>query len=72
MVLFQKMMKENDMGVITRSEAEEVIKIVRCKDCKHWHKGEWYNTCDKHIGHGFEDDYFCKYGERANNTRTDE
>ena len=43
---------------------EEIIEIVRCKECKCWHEGEWYNTCDKHIGHGFPSDYFCGDGER--------
>lgn len=40
------------------------IDLVRCGECIYRHEHEWYNTCDKHIGHGFEDDYFCKYGER--------
>ena len=42
----------------------EEIDLVRCGECKHWHEGEWYNTCDKHIGHGFPSDYFCADGER--------
>ena len=41
-----------------------LIEIVTCGECTHRHEHEWYNTCDKHIGHGFEDDYFCKDGER--------
>ena len=49
-------------------EGLPTIDLVRCGECKYWHEGKWYNTCDKHIGHGFEDDYFCKDGER----RTDE
>ena len=44
--------------------AMESYKIVTCGECKYWHEGKWYNTCDKHIGHGFVDDYFCKDGER--------
>lgn len=40
------------------------IDLVRCGECKHWHESEWYNTCDKHIGHGFEADHFCSDGER--------
>lgn len=44
------------------------IDLVRCSECMYWHEGEWYNTCDKHIGHGFPSDYFCADGER----RTDE
>ena len=45
-------------------EGLPTIDLVRCGECKYWHEGKWYNTCDKHIGHGFEDDYFCKDGER--------
>ena len=41
-----------------------LIEIVTCKDCRYWHEHEWYNTCDKHIGNGFKDDYFCADGER--------
>lgn len=40
------------------------IDLVRCGECKYWHEGEWYNTCDKHIGHGFMAEHFCSYGER--------
>ena len=40
------------------------IDLVMCGECIHRHEHEWYNTCDKHIGHGFEDNYFCSYGER--------
>lgn len=46
-----------------------LIDIVRCKECKHWHEGEWYNTCDKNIGHGYEADFFCAYGEKRNNSK---
>lgn len=42
------------------------IDLVRCGECMYWHEGEWYNTCDKHIGHGFPSDYFCGDGERRN------
>lgn len=45
-------------------EGLPTIDLVTCGECKHWCEGKWYNTCDKHIGHGFEDDYFCSYGER--------
>ena len=41
-----------------------LIEIVTCGECKYWHEGEWYNTCDKHIGHGFEAEHFCSDGER--------
>ena len=45
---------------------EYIGDLVTCGECKHWHEGEWYNTCDKHIGHGFPSDYFCADGERRN------
>ena len=48
------------------------LDLVRCGECKYWHEGKWYNTCDKHIGYRFEDDYFCKYGERRADERTNE
>lgn len=46
--------------------SETPKEIVRCKECMYWHEHEWYNTCDKHIGHGFPSDYFCGDGERRN------
>lgn len=42
----------------------DIIEIVECKDCKYWHEGISYDTCDKHIGHGFPSNYFCADGER--------
>lgn len=60
---------ENGVGNITLEAMDLLmgmvnIDLVRCGECIHRHEHEWYNTCDKHIGHGFEDDYFCKDGER--------
>ena len=59
------------MGVKTEKKDQTIksIKIVRCKECKHWHEGEWYSTCDKNIGHGYEADFFCAYGEKRNNSK---
>lgn len=57
------------MGVKTEKKDIKSIKIVRCKECKHWHEGEWYNTCDKNIGHRYEADFFCAYGEKRNNSK---
>lgn len=47
------------------------IDLIRCGECKHWHEGKWYNTCDKHIGHGFEAEHFCSDGERRADEHTD-
>lgn len=49
----------------TVEDVKESYKIVTCGECKYWHEGKWYNTCDKHIGHGFMAEHFCSYGERS-------
>ena len=61
------------------------VKVVRCKDCKHWHKETgWCNHHSHFIGsegeacHPWESndwkmlnaDDFCSYGEREGNERT--
>lgn len=40
------------------------LDLVRCGECKYWHEGEWYNTCDKYIGHDFMAEHFCSDGRR--------
>jgi hypothetical protein len=64
----------------------DVVEVVRCKDCMHWHKDEGW--CDKHshfiLPNGefchvwesadwkmFDADYFCADGERRDNNATD-
>lgn len=47
----------------------DAVPVVRCGECEHWHEGEWYNTCDKHIGHGFIAEHFCSDGERKTDER---
>lgn len=41
-------------SLIERQQTADVVKVVRCKDCKHYVKAcfEWH------------DDDFCSYGER--------
>ena len=41
-----------------------LVEIVTCKDCKHWHDDGIMTTCDKNIGYGFPQDYFCADAER--------
>lgn len=41
-----------------------LIEIVTCKDCKYWNNDGNKTTCDKNIGYGFPEDYFCGNGER--------
>lgn len=53
-------------------EYQDIVRVTRCKDCKHWHKEmsndgkvEYFNYsyCDKEQpGNG--NDYYCPYGER--------
>lgn len=60
-------------GLIVRLEpAADVVKVVRCKDCKYYKKGfagEHSNYCDCHTVTSFEKFFckpndFCSYGER--------
>ena len=68
-VIMQEMVVDGNL--FNRCPLEE-IDLVRCKECKYWHEGEWNSTCDKHIGHGFPSDYFCGDGERRNDERITE
>ena len=42
----------------------DVVKVVRCKDCKYWHDDGIMTTCDKNIGNGYDAEYYCADGER--------
>ena len=57
----------------------DFVEVVRCKDCKHWHKKVFDPIIEHHIGEchcsQWENDYFwyetnennfCSYGERKN------
>ena len=53
----------NEMRAIL--EAVSYIDIVRCKECKHWHKKDDLTYCDRiNYGYGYKADDFCSYGER--------
>ena len=44
--------------------AADVVKVVRCKDCKHWkHEEDVDFVCTRHYGYRLSTD-FCSYGER--------
>lgn len=51
---------------IDQVPAADVAPVVRCKDCKHYNRGECYHP--RHERHlqsiCQEDDDFCSYGER--------
>ena len=51
--------------VETRVNALPSIDIVRCGECKHWHKKDDLTYCDrKDYGYGYKADDFCSYGCR--------
>lgn len=59
-----KIHKYKGKGGTVRVYPIQEIDLVRCGECKYWHEGISYDTCDKHIGHGFPSNYFCADGER--------
>lgn len=46
-------------GELEEIESEDVVKVVRCRDCEHW-DGTWCVINEAY----FEADDFCSYGER--------
>lgn len=51
-------------------ELAKSVKVVRCKDCKHWASAEDYD-CEIHSG-AFGADDFCSYGERREEGEVEE
>ena len=47
----------------------DVVPVVRCKDCKHWeeHDGEMFCSCWANLMTDTAPDDFCSYGERKDN-----
>lgn len=49
----------------------DVVKVVRCKDCKHnyrrttWNHGERDNPDCKYTNYVRDNDFYCKFGERV-------
>lgn len=38
--------------------------LVRCQECKHWHKKDDLTYCDRiDYGYGYKPDDFCSYGK---------
>jgi hypothetical protein len=67
----------NVLDSIDYQSTADVVEVVRCKDCKHWHKKVFDPIIEHHIGEchcsQWENDYFwyetsendfCSYGER--------
>lgn len=56
------------LDAIARINAMDTIDIVRCKECRHWCKGdEVYGICYRCPNtRQMRCDDFCSYGERKN------
>lgn len=55
----------NSKGMPNFSTAK---RIVKCKECKHWHIKDDLTYCDKiNYGYGYKADDFCSYGEWKEN-----
>ncbi len=52
---------------IAKQKIIEAVPVIRCKDCKHWHRqyrhGVDISTCERTIGY-FEADDYCSRAER--------
>ena len=54
-------------GIPFCGKAPDVVKVVRCKDCKHWRENTLWcdmNSRDRETWHNWYEDDFCSYGER--------
>ena len=53
---------------ISASEADDVVEVVRCKDCKHWGGVTFGYVCRRFSGSYIRNETretdFCNYGER--------
>ena len=60
-----------DAFQIANASTVDAVEVVRCRDCKHWHKGTLfcdympYGEAQEHVN-WYADD-FCSYGERKDN-----
>ena len=53
-----KRILEVDCSVPNHATVCDMVEVVRCKDCKHWHNGDCYR-----LELSLPND-FCSYGER--------
>lgn len=55
------------VGLMNSLPSVDVVKVVRCKDCKHFVAPQGVPCCNNFYGLGFPQrngDDFCSYGER--------
>lgn len=65
-------------SIVRRAPAEDVVPVVRCRDCKYYRVSTMlapnkfcfrlkHPVEDRPIGYNFAPDDFCSYGERKEN-----
>ena len=56
---------EDALAFIENAPEEDVVPVVRCKDCKHYHDFETHFDCNLLCGmDDVQPNDFCSYGER--------
>lgn len=45
-------------------QEEDIVEVVRCKDCKHWNKETELTYCNKKDWMGTDANDYCSFGER--------
>lgn len=53
----------NYSEIVEAQKAEDIVSVIRCKDCKHW---DGVDTCDV-IDAPVWDNDFCSMAERRSN-----
>ena len=78
--VFEQVKWERDMamqqleehGIPFGGEADDVVNVVRCKDCKHWGGETFGYICKEWSGMTFRNytkpDHYCSRGERKEQT----
>jgi hypothetical protein len=63
------------VALVKKIESGQLVEVVRCKECKHMKWVEYYNTwiCGAQEDSFIEvsGDFFCNYGERRTDGKTD-
>ena len=67
---FVSIKDDDDLDIVSEEDIKDecptadVVEVVRCKNCRHWHDDGIMTTCDKNIGNGYDAEYYCADGER--------
>ena len=60
--------RNNEAHCVTFKDRENLVEVVRCKDCKHYLKPQGFCKHDRHeyqtMAVPQEENDFCSYGER--------